>query len=183
MPRLPTITALALAVALGAAPGAHAQLPASAFTITFPDVCVTAIRSAGASWDQHRRCGLSLTVQGQGEFTVSVVAVVVAQGRITRAWTSAKRQVSAGTHALSGRYFIPDDRFLDGIPAVGGEQAGATVSVDLARKAAVVGGDASTLLGKVSSSTHGVAFVLIADGTSREATTTPRFLRTETFGD
>ncbi len=184
--RLAPASALLLIGTLGSAPGARAQLPASALTITFPDVCVTAIRNAGSSgvsWDLMRRCGLSLTVQGRGEFTVSVVAAVVSNGRIVRAWASPKRQVAAGTVALPGSDFLPDARFLDGIPNVRGEQAGATVAIDLARKAAVVGGDATVLLGRAGSTASGVVFVPIPDGASRSSTTNPRFVRTETMSD
>jgi hypothetical protein len=43
--------------------------------------------------------------------------------------------------------------------------------------------DASPLLGRISSSTNGVIFVLLPDTGGRSATTSPRFMRTETVAD
>ena len=183
--RLLHASTLLLVGVLGLGPRLHAQLPASAFSLSFPETVMTAIKSAGssgASWDVVRRYGFSLNVTGQGEFTISVVAVVVSKGKVVRTWTSAKRQVAAGTSTLSGRDFLPPDSFLQGIPKILGEQGGQTISVDDAKRA-IAGGSASTLLGRVSTSTNGVIFVLIPEGTSRSTTTNPRFARTETLSD
>lgn len=183
--RVVTASALLLIGSLVVTPPLPSQLPTTSFALTFPGPCQTAIRDASASggvaWTMIRRCGLSLTVKGQGEFSVAVVAVVVSKGRIIRSWTSPKRQVSTGTFALSGKDFMPGDGFLEGVPNVLGEQAG--VPVDDARRAISGTADAAPLLGRISSSTNGVIFVLIPDAGGRSTTTSPRFARTEKFGD
>ena len=191
--RLALGAALLLTGGLAFTPAVHAQLPTSAFALSFPESLLSAIRSAGSggvTWDVVRRSGLLLNVKGQGEYTVSVVALAVAKGRVTRVWASPKRQVAVGTITLPGRDFLPGDHFLQGIPKVLGDQAGRTLSVDDARKAISDAGNAATagtaaerLLGSVSTSTNGVIFVMIPDGTGKSTTTNPRFARTETLSD
>jgi hypothetical protein len=179
---------LALVAALALAPGIRAQ-PTTAFSLAFPSATLEAMKitfeRGGVTWDVVRRNGLSLTVQGAGEFTISVAALAVNRGRILRTWKSPnRRQVSTGTVTLSGRDFIPDDRFLDGIPGMVGTQAGTTLSVADALRA-IDSGSLSALLDRTTaSSASGLILIALPEGTtSRTTTTNPRFARTETLSD
>jgi hypothetical protein len=177
-----------LACTLALAPGIRAQ-PTTAFTLAFPSATLEAMKitfeRGGVTWDAIRRNGLSLTVQGAGEFTISVAALAVHRGRVLRVWKSpTRRQVSTGTVALSGRDFIPDDRFLDGIPGMVGTQAGTTLSVSDAMRA-IDSGSLSALLDRTTaSSASGLVLIALSESTtSRTTTTNPRFARTETMSD
>lgn len=175
------------------APPARAQVRFGAqanLTLTLPSGTVKAMeegmiggllggaRGDGIGWLDVRRGGLSLTAQGRGEFTMTVVALVVERGRITRVWTSPKRQLVAGTHRLAGDDFLPGDDFPPGDHILEGVQAGTAVSMDVAREAAVAGGRASVFLGRVSTATNGLLLLAMQDGADPASTTTALFFRT-----
>lgn len=176
-----------LACAFVHPPAMHAQ-PSNAFALTLPSVTLEAVKlefaSGGVSWDMVRRGGLSLAIQGRGEFTVTVTALAVDRGRVLRVWkSSARQQVSTGTVSLPGRDFVPDSRFLDGIPKVLGHVAGTVVSIADAQRA-IDSGSLSALVDRTTaSSASGVLLVAIPAGASGTSTTSGRFLRTETFAD
>lgn len=179
---------LVLVAALAPGQGIKAQ-PTTAFSLAFPSVTLEAMKISfergGVTWEVIRRGGLSLTVQGAGEFSVSVAALAVSRGRVTRVWKSpGQMQVASGTVTLSGRTFVPDDRFLQGIPGVLGHQAGTTLPVADAIRAIDSGAVGALLDRRTASTASGVILVALPGSTAtRTSTTSPRFLRTETFGD
>jgi hypothetical protein len=160
-----------------------------------PSATAGAIREAGTrgvAWDLIRGNGLTLFVKMKEVFSVSVTALAVEQGRVVRRWSSPSRvSVSAGseTVTLSGREYVPDDRFLLGsprIPAVVGDQAGTTITIADAMRAIDAGAVSSFLDRTTATTASGVILIAIPamSATSREAassTTTPRFLRTGSF--
>ncbi|MGE3886769.1 MAG: hypothetical protein AB7H81_10075 [Vicinamibacterales bacterium] len=179
---------LALVAALAPAQGIRAQ-PGNTFALSLPSATLAAAKiefeSGGLSWDAVRKGGLSLTVAGAGEFNVSVAAIAVSRGRVLRTWkSSGQMQVASGTVTLAGRTFVPDDRFLQGIPRVLGHQAGAALPVADAIRAIDEGSVKALLDRTTASSGSGVLLVALpGSATSRTSTTSGRFLRTETFGD